>query len=83
MISAWTKHLQTEDEKARFKNEVLGSKRVLARLQELLNELEDDLDRTELDTKIYDVPNWDCRQADMNGSRRTIRTIRKLLTIDQ
>lgn len=83
MISAWTRHLHTEQEKELFKNQVLGSKLVLRRLQELLKEIEDDLDKTELNTKIYDIPNWDYRQADTNGSRRTLRTIRKLLDFDQ
>lgn len=83
MISAWTRHLHTEQEKELFKNQVLGSKLVLRRLQELLKEIEDDLDKTELNTKIYDIPNWDYRQADTNGSRRTLRTVRKLLDFDQ
>jgi len=83
MISAWTKHLKTEEEKERFKNSVLGSKLVLTRLQELLKEVEDDLDKVELNTKIYDLPNWDYRQADNNGFRRALKTINKILTIDQ
>jgi hypothetical protein len=83
MITAWTKHLKTEEEKERFKNSVLGSKTVLRRLQELLDEVEDDLDKTELNTKIYDIPNWDYRQADMNGFRRCLRTIRSIINLDQ
>lgn len=82
MISAWTKHLKTEDEKTGFKNQVLGSKQVLKRLQELLKEIEDDLTKTELDTKIYDIPNWDYRQADTNGFRRCLRTINKLIILE-
>lgn len=82
MISAWTKHLKTEDEKTRFKNEVLGSKRVLQRLQELIKETEDDLNTIELNTEIYDIPNWDYRQADMNGFRRALKTINKIITVD-
>ena len=82
MISAWTKHLKTEEEKAKFKNTVLGSKLVLNRLQDIVNEIEQDLDNTELNTKIYDIPNWDYRQADMNGFRRAIKTIKKIITIE-
>jgi len=83
MITAWTKNLKTDEEKERFKNSILGSKTVLRRLQELLNEVEDDLDKTELSTDIYDKPNWDYRQADMNGFRRALKTVRKIITIDQ
>lgn len=82
MISAWTDHLKTDEEKQQFKNQVLGSKQVFKRLQELINRIEDDLNNAELDTRIYDNPNWEYRQADMNGSRRTLRTIRKLITTE-
>jgi predicted phosphohydrolase len=83
LISAWTKHLEKPEDKERFKNEVLGSKMVLRRLQEILKEVESDLDNTELNTKVYDVPNWDYRQADINGSRRMLRTINKIINLDQ
>lgn len=83
MISAWTKNLKTDEDKVRFKNTVLGSKAVLERLQELLNEIEDEVNTLELNTKIYDIPNWDYRQADMNGFRRALRTIKKIITLDQ
>lgn len=83
MISAWTKHLQTEDEKQQFKKQVLGSKLVLNRLATLLKEMKEDVDNTELNTKIYDIPNWDVRQADMIGYRRCIKQISKLINLDQ
>lgn len=83
MISAWHKHLSTEKDKENFKNQVLGSKPVLRRLQELLKEVEDDLDRAELDTKIYDAPNWDYRQADINGFRRALKTVNKIIKVDE
>lgn len=83
MISAWTDHLKDPEEKERFKKHVLSSKAVLERLQELLNRIEDDYDRTELNTKIYDLPNWDYRQADMNGGRRVLNTVSKIINLDQ
>ncbi len=83
MISAWTKHCRSDAEKEQFQNEVLGSSRVLKRLQELLKEVETDLDQTEQSTKIYDLPNWDYRQADMNGFRRALRTVNKIINLDQ
>lgn len=83
MISAWTRHLKNEEEKERFKNTVLGSKEVLDRLQELLNEIEGELTNTELSTKVYAVPNWDYMQADINGSRRILRTVSKIINLDQ
>ena len=83
MISAWTKHLPDEDEKQRFKAAVAGSKPVLRRLQELLNEMHVDAEQTELNTKIYDIPNWDYRQADTNGFKRALKLVSKIITLDQ
>ena len=82
MISAWTKHLK-EEEKERFKNSILGSKEVLDRLKELLEELKTEADNIELDPKTYGLPNWDYRQADLNGYKRALKTINKIITLDQ
>lgn len=83
MISAWTKHISDEKEKEHFKSQVLGSKTVLNRLQALINEMKEDADQTELNTKIYDIPNWDYRQADMNGYKRCLKQISKIINLDQ
>lgn len=83
MISAWTKHISDEDEKQRFKNSVLGSKTVLDRLQELIDEMKADADNLEMSTKVYDVPNWDYRQADLNGYKRCLKQISKIINLDQ
>lgn len=82
MISAWTKHLKDE-EKQRFKNSILGSKEVLDRLSQLIDELKQEADTIELDPKIYGLPNWDYRQADLNGYKRALKTITKIITLDQ
>lgn len=81
MISAWTKHLP-EDQKEQFKKEVLGSKQVLKRLQALMSEMKEDVDNLELNPKSYDIPNWDYRQADINGYKRCLKQIQKLITLD-
>jgi hypothetical protein len=83
MISAWTDHLKDPEEKERFKKHILSSKAVLDRLQVLMNRIDEDYRATELNTKIYDLPNWDYRQADMNGGRRVLNTISKLISLDQ
>lgn len=83
MISAWHKHLADPEEKERFKNSVLGSKIVLERLQALINEMREDAENHELNTKVYDIPNWDYRQADTNGYKRCLNQISKLITLDQ
>lgn len=83
MISAWTKHLKTDDEKERFNNKILGSKSVLDRLQDLMKEEIDALESVELSNKVYDLPNWDYRQAHANGFKAYHRMLMKLTTLDQ
>lgn len=79
MIEAWTRHLKTEEEKERFRNTYSGSKIVLDRLSELLDQIDSDDSELELNPKVYDIPNWPYRQADLNGHRRAIKQIKKLI----
>lgn len=83
MITAWTKHLKTEDEKQAFANQFRNSVDVLERLNELLDEEIDNLDRSELTTKTYDSPSWAFLQAHKNGYRQAIQIVKKLISPDQ
>jgi len=83
MISAWTKHIKDEPDKERFRNSVLGSKIVLKRLEELLNEMKEDVDNAELNVKIYDSPNWDHKQAHLNGFKEALKKVSKIINLDQ
>lgn len=83
MITKWTSHLKSEQEKQQFKNEILSSKNVFKRQQEILDELKEDVEQHELNTKIYDVPNWDYRQADMNGYKRCLKHVSRIINLDQ
>jgi len=83
LISAWTKHIPDQEEKEKFRNQVLGSKVVLNRLQAIVNEMKEDADNTELNTKVYDIPNWAYRQADTNGFKRALKLVSKVINLDQ
>lgn len=83
MISAWTKHITDPSEKERFQNSILGSKSVLQRLQALMNEMKEDVDTQELSIRIYDSPNWDHKQAHLNGFKEAIKKISKIINLDQ
>lgn len=82
MITKWTSHLKVEDKK-QFEDEVKGSKRVLDRLKDILNESEKELDRSETNPKTYDIPNWDYRQAHNNGYRQCLYIMKKIVDLDQ
>lgn len=80
MITAWYKHLDDPEQISNFKHTVRSARAVLERQSELLNEMEADVTRQELNPTVYDKPNWDYRQADINGYRRCIKQIRHLNT---
>lgn len=82
MISAWTKNLSSPDDQERFKRNLLASRSVLERLQELLDEEKKALDAAELSPKIFDLPNWDYRQAYDNGFKAAIKMVGTLIHID-
>lgn len=83
MYVAWTKNLRSVDEAESFKNQVRSSKDVLDRVIQLLNEEEASLDRSEIDPKNYDLPNWEYRQAHKNGYRSCLAFVKKLIDLDQ
>lgn len=82
MITKWTDNLKTDEEKARFKNSVLGSKAVLERLDDILNEMKEDSDNKERNTKTYEIPNWDYRQAHINGFMDCLHKVRFIINLD-
>ena len=83
MYTMWTKHLEDINEKAEFEKTVLGSKRVLNRLKDLLDEQETALDIGETSPKNYDTPSWAYKQAHSNGYRQCLGVLKKLIDLDQ
>lgn len=83
MKSVWTKHLKNEEEKDKFRSQILGSKEILERINDLAQEELDGLENAELNLKIYDLPNWDYRQAHGNGFKAAMRWFKTLTNLDQ
>jgi hypothetical protein len=83
MLSKWTQHLKTPEEKAEFNKDIRGSRFILDRLKQILKEMEQDLDRAEINPKTYDLPNWDYRQAHNNGGRQYLNIFKRLVDLDQ
>lgn len=83
MYSIWTKHIKDPADKVQFEKSLKHNRWVLDALTGVLNQLEDESTSLELNPKVYDIPNWDYRQADLNGYRRCLRQIKKLLNLDQ
>ena len=83
MITAWTKHLKTDEEKEQFNRRLKAARYVLERLQALLDEEKDGLESAEISPKIYETPNWDYKQAHTNGFKACLKMVSKLITLDQ
>lgn len=82
MQSAWVKNLKTKEEQERFFNTLQGARPVLERLNELLDEKMESLDRTERTIKAYDNPNWAYQQAHKNGNAAMLYAIKDLINLD-
>lgn len=84
MLSEWTKHLE-KDPKAKqdFQERVKLSKDVLARIKEIAQEWENSLDRSEIELKQFENPNWPYLQAYKNGCRNIINKIKTLTTVER
>ncbi len=83
MFSRWTQHLKDPKEKEDFEREIWSAKRVLERQKAIIDEDETALDRSEMNQHIYDLPNWENRQAHKNGNRQYMHTMRILIDLDQ
>jgi len=83
VIIDWTKHLDTDEQKERFRKQVHSSKPVLDRLGELLIERETILDRSETDPRSFENPNWAYVQAYKNGYRAALGAVYKVINLDQ
>jgi len=79
----WTAHLQTDEEKQRFINQLKGSREILERLQQILDVKEQELGAAERSQKAYGVPNWDYLQAHRNGYASALHSVKNLITLDQ
>lgn len=83
MKTIWTQHLKDPEEKKRYESSLRNSKWILDDLSALLDRMEEDLTKADINTKTYEVPNWAYRQAHNNGARQYVRLIKRLINLDQ
>lgn len=83
MIPNWTNHLKDPEEKERFRKYIYGSKAILERQNQIIDDELSQLDQLETDKDQYNCPSWAALQADRNGFRRAMKLVKKLNTLDQ
>lgn len=82
-VSAWTKHLKTEEEKERYLSTLRRAHKLFDHVLELINQSYTSLENQEVSPKSYDNVNWSYRQAHSNGYKQCLRDFKKLFTLDQ
>ncbi len=73
---------ETPKEKAERKKLILENKYLFDTLKEVIESDLKALEISQVSTKRYDSGTWAYRQADYNGSKRTLNDILTLLTIE-
>ena len=80
---AWTDHLQDEDSKAKFRNEVLSAMKVLERLETILQERVTNTYTQEEQVQGNLVGNWAINTAQEVGRRRAFKELLGLIPKDR
>ena len=83
MLHQWTSHLETQEEKDRFKQTVKHSKAALDRALEIVNERLKGIDNIETSVEKYKQPGWDAIQAHYNGEKAALKWVSRLINLDQ
>lgn len=76
--SRWTRHLESND-RSKFENAVRNDTLVLGRLLAILEDLLNEQERTEDTIKQFDNPNWAYLMAFKNGERSNLKKVMTLL----
>lgn len=82
MISAWTKHCKSQEEKDQYIQSLNRVKWAFDDLKTLVQTSVDSIELQEASPKSYDSPNWPYRQAHANGYKQAMGDFIKLINLD-
>jgi hypothetical protein len=82
MFVGWTKHLPNPADKIQFENQIIGSKPVLNRIKEIIEEQIVDTDKSELSITQFENPNWAYQQAYKNGFKSALSILHRMVDLD-
>lgn len=83
MKTVWTQHLDTEEDKNRFRSSVRSSKDVLDRLKEILDGRVKAINSIETGVDIYTKPGWEALLVHYNSEKGCLKWIQDLINLDQ
>ena len=78
LLTVWTKHLQSDEDKEKFRSYILNSNSLWDRLADILK---DKLPETK--EADYDKAAWAYYQAHQNGYEQAIKEILSILPVDK
>ncbi len=78
----WTANIANKDTKESFEDLLRNSTKILDRLVQMCEERERSLDRIDFSLSSYDNPNWENKQAHINGRRAELQALKQLITIN-
>jgi len=76
--SRWTRHLEPEAVD-KFRQALVSDTLILGRLYAIIEDMEAELDRSEVSEKSFDNPNWQYQTAFRFGQRAELLKIKSLL----
>lgn len=77
MKQSWLKGLDEKDQEA-IRNQFNSSKRLLSRLEDIIQSKIDLCEKATTNTDNYESPSWALRQADYIGYKRALKEIKNL-----
>lgn len=83
MKSKWKAHLKTKESTEAFDNAWINSKLVRDRLCDIIDEMLEELECTQIDPSHYVLAQWSLHQADCIAQRRTLRKIKDFVKDDK
>lgn len=75
----WTSGM-TPEQKANFEISLRNNSVLVGRVNEILSQWEQEIDKAECSIKDFDTPNWKYRQVFRNGDRSRIRKLKDLFS---
>jgi len=76
----WTKGITDQKQKDDFQTALVHDTLILGRLDEILDDMLIQLDRSEGTADDYDNPSWAYKTADRIGRRRSIMAVKELIS---
>ena len=81
MLTVWTDHLKTPEEKQDFEKVLKNNNLLFSRMKEILSKEEQEITVEVIGEKNFEKPNWAEQQAYANGRLRQVKKLKRLIEL--